>query len=86
MFEFQLKAKMLVANYFNETSDRRYERRILTVDQIRVVWFSETLQNWKAVLVTSLPDGILYEVTHDGERGVCFVEIYQLKDQFEVHD
>lgn len=86
MFEFQLKAKMLVANYFNETSDRRYERRIMTVDQLRVVWFSETLQNWKAVLVSSLPNGTVYEVTHDGDRGVSYVEIYQLKDQFEVRD
>lgn len=43
---------------------------------VYVVWFSKTLQNWKACLSTSLPDGVYYEVTYNGDRQEAYVDTY----------
>jgi hypothetical protein len=42
-----------------------------------VVWFSKTLQNWKALVSTTLPDGMYYEVTYDGERKRAYLDAYK---------
>lgn len=33
-----------------------------------VVWFSKTLQNWKALVSTNVSDGMYYEVTYNGDK------------------
>ena len=42
-----------------------------------IVWFSKTLQNWKAMLSTDAPDGLYYEVTHNGSKGETYVDTYE---------
>ena len=44
--------------------------------EVYVVWFSKTLQNWKACLSTNISDGHYYEVTYDGSRGCAYVDTY----------
>lgn len=41
---------------------------------IYVIWFTKTLQNWKAVVSTTLEDGRIYEVTHNGDAGETYVD------------
>ena len=43
------KAKNIVVDYFNENIDKTDKVKI-TEDQVFIVWFSKTLQNWKALL------------------------------------
>ena len=35
---------------------------------VYVVWYSKTLQNHKALLSTSLKDGMYYELTYNGNK------------------
>lgn len=44
--------------------------------QIYLVWFCKTLQNWKALLSTDIPDGLYYEVTYDGDKQQAYVDTY----------
>lgn len=54
--------------------------------EVYVVWFSKTLQNWKACLSTDIPDGKYYEVTYDGDKGCAYVDIYGKISQDVVWD
>lgn len=45
-----------------------------------VVWFTKTLQNWKAMVSTTLPDGMYYEVTYNGDAGEFYVDSYKKID------
>jgi hypothetical protein len=47
---------------------------------VYVVWFCKTLQNWKALLSTTIPDGRYYEVTFDGDKGCVYVDTYVKED------
>ena len=43
---------------------------------IYLVWFCKTLQNWKALLATSLPDNAYYEVTYNGNKSETYLDVY----------
>ena len=41
-----------------------------------IVWYTKTLQNWKALVTTSLGDDRYYEVTYNGELNEAYIDEY----------
>ena len=62
----QKTARKIVTDYFNSHVDVTDKKKI-TMDDVFVVWFSKTLQNWKALVSTTVSDGMYYEITHNGD-------------------
>lgn len=81
----QEKARKIIVEYFNSHVDVTDNKKI-TVDDVYVVWFCKTLQNWKALLSTSVPDGVYYEVTHNGDKKETYVDVYKKWENFCVKD
>lgn len=44
---------------------------------VYVVWYSKTLQNHKALLSTSLSDGMYYECTYNGDKKELYFDAYK---------
>jgi methionine synthase II (cobalamin-independent) len=44
---------------------------------VYVVWFAKTLGNWKALVSTTLTDGMYYEVTYDGVNKRIYLDAYK---------
>lgn len=78
-------AKQIVVDYFNAHRDVT-DDFILTKDNVFIVWFSKTLQNWKALVSTEVSDGIYYEITHDGDRKQTYVDVYKKWENYTVKD
>lgn len=70
----QEKARQIVVDYFNSHVDKTDGVQI-SIDDVFVVWFCKTLQNWKALLSTKVPDGVYYEITHNGDRDETYVDV-----------
>jgi hypothetical protein len=70
------KAKKVVVNYFNGRVDKTDNIQI-TEDQVFIVWFSKTLQNWKAMVSTTISDGMYYEVTYNGDKKQTYLDAYK---------
>ena len=70
------RAKELVVRYFNERSERADNFK-LTKDDVFIVWFCKTLQNWKALVSTTVSDGMYYEVTHNGDKNETYLDAYK---------
>ena len=73
---FMNKAKDIVVDYFNRKNDITNKTK-LTKDDVFIVWFCKTLQNWKALVSTTIPDGIYYEVTHNGDKHETYLDVYK---------
>jgi len=56
------------------------------VDSVYVVWFAKTLQNWKALISTTVPDGMYYEVTYNGTSRETYIDAYKKFDNVCVPD
>lgn len=59
---------------------RRYTEEHLENPQgydVYVVWVCKTLQNNKALLSTTLPDGMYFECTYNGDKKELYFDAYQ---------
>jgi hypothetical protein len=82
---FQRKARTRVYEYVTTHLDKTDAVK-LPFDEVYVVWFCKTLQNWKCLISTTLPDGMYYEVTYDGARGFTYLDVYKKFDNIEIQD
>ena len=73
---YQKTAKEIVLDYVNKHIDKTDNVQI-TLDDVYIVWFCKTLQNWKALLSTTLPDGMYYEVTYNGDKKEVYLDAYK---------
>lgn len=65
-----------VCDYANEHLDKSDDVQITEKD-VFVVWSCKTLQNNKALLSTTLHDGMYYELTYNGNKGELYVDAYK---------
>ncbi len=42
-----------------------------------MVWVCKTLQNNKALLSTTISDGMYYEITHNGDKQEIYIDAYK---------
>lgn len=74
--DFIKKAKLIVADYFNSRVNTTDGMKIIE-DDVFVVWFCKTLQNWKALVSTTVSDGMYYEVTYNGDKNETYLDAYK---------
>lgn len=72
--QFIQKSKKLVRDYAIEHLDKTDE---IPNFNVYVVWSCKTLQNSKALLSTSLKDGMYYECTMDGDKKKIYFDAYK---------
>ena len=77
----QERAKQIVANYFNCHMDKTDGKQI-SIEDVYVVWFCKSLQNWKALLSTNVRDGLYYEITHNGDKNETYVDVYKKLENY----
>lgn len=82
---YQEKAKKIVVDYYNEHVEKTDNKK-LTINEVFVVWFSKTLQNWKALVSTTISDGMYYEVTYNGDKKETYLDSYMKWENVCVKD
>ena len=81
--DYQKIARNIVLDYANEPIAKTDNVQI-TLDNVFIVWFCKTLQNWKALLSTTLPDGMYYEVTYNGDKKEVYLDAYKKFDNQKI--
>ena len=74
--KFLKVVKAIVTWYVNERLDKTDGMKI-TEDDVFIVWICKTLQNHKAMVSTTLPDGMYYELTYNGDKDELYVDAYK---------
>lgn len=74
--EFIPLAKQTILDYVKAHLDVTDNVNV-SINDIYVVWFCKTLQNWKALISTTLPDGMYYEVTYNGDKKEIYLDAYK---------
>lgn len=74
--EFTALCKKCVADYANEHLDKADGKQI-TEGDVFVVWMCKALQNNKALLSTTLFDGMYYELTYNGNKKELYFDAYK---------
>ena len=72
-----------IKNYANKHLDKTDGIQI-TTDDVFIVWICKTLQNNKALVSTTLSDGMYYEITHNGDKNETYVDAYKKWENFVI--
>ena len=72
--EFKNLSEKFIKDYVDEHLDKtngevKYE--------VYNVWYCKVLQNHKGLFSTTLPDGMYYEVTFNGEKEEFYIDAYK---------
>ena len=68
--------KEQVKDYFNNRVDKT-DNTVIGTDDVFVVWSCKTLQNNKALLSTTVSDGMYYELTYNGDKHEWYLDAYK---------
>lgn len=68
--------KEAVIAYANENFKKTDQSQI-TEEDVFVVWSCKTLQNNKALLSTTVSDGMYYELTYNGDKSEVYLDAYK---------
>lgn len=74
--EFITLCKKTIVDYFNERVDKT-DNFTLKDEDIFIVWSCKTLQNNKALVSTTVPDGMYYELTYNGDKKELYLDAYK---------
>lgn len=72
--EFIEQSKQIVHDYAVEHMDKT---DTVPPFDVFVVWSCKTLQNHKALLSTTLTDGMYYEITYNGDKKEAYLDAYK---------
>lgn len=72
--EFEILALGIVKDYIDEHLDKSDEKPFY---EVYIVWSCKILQNNKALISSSLPDGMYYEVTYNGDKNEIYLDAYK---------
>lgn len=75
--DFIKTAIQAVIDYFNGNADATDKNGKISRDDVFVVWACKTLQNNKALLSTTVPDGMYYEITYNGDTNEMYFDAYK---------
>ena len=75
--DFVEKAKQAVVDYFNSQAESTDKNGRITADEVYVVWLVKALQNNKALLSTTVADGMYYEFTWNGDKNEGYLDAYK---------
>ena len=81
--EFIKFCKETIADYVNKHVDKTDNVKI-TIDDVYIVWVCKALQNWKALVSTTLYDGMYYEITYNGDKEEAYIDAYKKWENFLV--
>jgi len=74
--KFLKLCKETIVNYYNERVEKTDDFNI-TEENVFIVWSCKTLQNNKALVSTTVSDGMYYELTYNGDKKELYLDAYK---------
>lgn len=68
------KALNIVKDYILEHIDKT---DTIPPFEVFTVWKAKVLQNWKYLISSTLPDGMYYEMTYNGDKKEWYLDAYK---------
>ena len=77
--DFEKLCIKTIVDYFNEKVDKT-DNFTLKEEDVFIVWSCKTLQNNKALVSTTVSDGMYYELTYNGDKKELYLDAYKKQE------
>lgn len=86
-YKFMIACKNMIIDYFAKHKDTTTDKDIeMKIENVFAVWSCKTLQNNKMLLSTTMPDGLYYEITYNGDKHEAYVDVYKKWENYVVKE
>jgi Family of unknown function (DUF6275) len=75
-------AKRLVVGNYN--SHHKSDKMPLKISDIRITWFAETVNGWKAMAASDIIQGLIWEVSFDSEKSEAHIGIWKRVNNVKI--
>lgn len=80
-YEYEVICKNELIKELKEKYNEDY-----TIDELHLVWFTKTLQNFKCVIIDLKDNQRYYECSYNGTKKQLYVDIYEKKHNTLVEE
>lgn len=84
-YDFEKICKNEIIKYYKENGEVT-DNVNLNIQDIYIVWSCKTLQNNKALLSTTLYDGMYFECTYNGDKKELYLDAYKKWKNIKVEE
>lgn len=84
-YEFEKICKNAIIKYYKENEEVT-DNVELNIKDIYIVWSCKTLQNNKALLSTTLYDGMYFECTYNGDKKEMYLDAYKKWKNIKIEE
>jgi hypothetical protein len=81
--QFIEECKKSIVYYFNSHVDNT-DKTSISTDDVYFVWYCKSLQNHKALLSTTVSDGMYYELTYNGDKEELYLDAYKKWENVKI--
>ena len=74
--DFERICKQIIVDYFNNRAEITDDFKI-SEENVFIVWSCKTLQDNKAMVSTTVSDGMYYEITYNGDKNEIYLDAYK---------
>lgn len=85
-YKFMIACKNMIIDYFTKHKDTTDKEIEMKIEDVFVVWTCKALQNNKTLLSTTMPDGLYYEITYNGDKHEAYVDVYKKWENYVVKE
>lgn len=78
------KARAVVLEYVNSRIHRSDGDKLIGLEDVYIVSFKFIMGYWKALVSTTIPDLMYYEVTHDRSADAIYIDAYRKIDSVTI--
>ena len=84
-YDFEKICKNAIIKYYKENGEVT-DNIELNIKDIYIVWSCKTLQNNKALLSTTLYDGMYFECTYNGDKKEMYLDAYKKWKNIKIEE
>lgn len=84
-YDFEKICKNEIIKYYKENGEIT-DNIELKIQDVYVVWSCKTLQNNKALLSTTLYDGMYFECTYNGDKKELYLDAYKKWKNIKIEE
>ena len=84
-YDFEKICKNAIIKYYKENGEVT-DNVELNIKDIYIVWSCKTLQNNKALLSTTLYDGMYFECTYNGDKKEMYLDAYKKWKNIKIEE
>lgn len=80
------RAKTILAKYINNRKNEFGHNYEISPEEVLMVWKCKTIQNYKYILISTVTEGCIFELTYNGDKNEWYIDHYKKMNKVVINN